>query len=124
MWHFRKWTCGKHVYTSPALSRGEGEMPAVIHNEKCNLLWTMLFPPQPTLADEPPIDLEPRPDDMEYHEVTKREACDALFTVAPMNAPSITSMTGKAYHWAWSILEEELYHLIQLCARVGYHPKE
>ena len=74
-------------------------MPAVIHNEKCNLLWTMLFPPQPTLANEPLIDLEPRPDDMEYHEVTKQEACDALFTVAPMNAPSITSMTGKAYHW-------------------------
>src|SRR5260221_2318641 len=41
-----------------------------------------------------------------------------------MNAPSITSMTGKAYHWALSILEEELYHLIQLCAKMGYHPKE
>src|SRR5260221_6446250 len=41
-----------------------------------------------------------------------------------MNAPSITSMTVKAYHWAWLILEEELYHLIQLCARVGYYPEE
>ncbi len=41
-----------------------------------------------------------------------------------MNAPGITGMTGKAYCWAWSILEEELYHLIRLCARVGYHPEE
>ena len=87
-------------------------MPAVAHSDKCNLLRTTLFPPQPLLTEEPPIDLEPRADDMEYQEVTKREAHDALFTAPPMNAPGITGMTGKAYQWAWSILEEELYHLI------------
>ena len=97
MWNFRKWMCGKHVYTSPALSRGDGESPAVAHSDKCNLLRNTLFPPQPMLNDEPMIDLEPRDDNMEYHEVTKWEACDALFTVAPMNAPGITGMTGKAY---------------------------
>jgi len=49
------------------------------------------------LNDEPMIDLEPRDDNMEYHEVTKQEAHDALFTAAPMNAPRITGMTGKVY---------------------------
>ena len=61
---------------------------------------------------------------MEYHEVTKWEVRDALFTAAPMNAPGITGMTSRAYHWAWSILEEEIYHLVHLCARMGYHPKD
>ena len=69
----------------------------VAHSDKCNLLRDTLFPPQPMLNDEPVIDLEPRDDDMEYHKVTKREAHDALFTVAPMNAPRITGMTGKVY---------------------------
>ena len=124
MWNFHKWTNGKWVYTSPALSKGDGEEPAVTHSNKCNLLRTTLFPPQPQLTDEPPIDLEPRTDDMTYQEVTKWEVCDALFTAAPMNAPGITSMTGKAYCWRWTVLEEELYHLIRLCTRTGYHPKD
>ena len=124
MWNFQKWTCRKHVYTLPALSRGDGELPVVAHSDKCNLLRNTLFPPQPMLTDEPMIDLEPRANDMEYHEVTKWEAHDTLFTVAPMNAPGITGMTGKVYQWAWLILKEELYHLIQLCTRMGYHPKE
>ena len=124
MWNFRKWMVGKHTYTSPVLSRGEGEEPAVMHSAKCSLLRTTLFPPQLQLTNEPPIDLEPRIDDMAYHEVTKWEVRDALFTVAPMNAPGITGMSGKAYHWMWVALEEEMHHLIHLCAKMGYHPKD
>ncbi len=45
MWNFHKWTNGKWVYTSPALSKGDGEEPAVTHSDKCNLLRTTLFPP-------------------------------------------------------------------------------
>ena len=112
MWNFCKSTNGKWVYTSPALSKGDGEEPVVTHSNKCNLLRTTLFPPQPQLTDEPPIDLEPRTDDMTYQEVTKWEVHDVLFTAAPMNAPGITGRTGKAYHWTWTVLEEELYHLI------------
>ncbi len=124
MWNFRKWTNGKHVYTSPALSRGDGEVPAVTHSDKCTLLRSTLFPAQPQLSDEPPIDLESRAGDMEYQEVTKWEVWDVLFTAAPMNAPGITGITGKVYQWAWTVLEEEMFHLIRLCARMGYHPKE
>ena len=124
MWDFCKWTNCKQTYTSPALSRGEGIKPALSHSDKCNILRTTLFPPQPQLTDKPLIDLEPRDKDMEYHEVTKWEVHNALFTAAPMNAPGITGMTGKVYHWAWSILEEEIYHLVQLCANMGYHPEE
>ena len=54
----------------------------------------------------------------------KQEVHSALFTATLMNAPGITGMTGKSYCWMWSILEEELYHLIRLCARMGYHPQE
>ena len=61
---------------------------------------------------------------MAYHEVTKQEVCDALFSAAQLNAPSITGMSGKAYQWTWTILEEELFHLIHLCAIMGYHPKD
>ncbi len=61
---------------------------------------------------------------MEYQEVTKQEVWDVLFTAAPMNAPGITGMTGKAYQWTWTVLEDEMYHLIHLCARMGYHPRE
>ncbi len=96
----------------------------VTHSDKCNLLRTTLFPPQPHLTNEPPIDLEPRGGNMDYHEVTKQEACNVLFMAAPMNTPGITSMTGRAYHWTWTVLEEEMYHLIHLCAKMEYHPKE
>ncbi len=78
MWNFHKWTSGKWVFTSPALTRGDGDEPAVTHSDKCNLLRTILFPPQPQLTDEPPIDLEPRTDNMGYQEVTKQEVWDAL----------------------------------------------
>ena len=66
------------MFTSPALTRGDGDEPAVTHSDKCNLLRTILFPPQPQLTDEPPIDLEPRTDNMGYQEVTKQEVWDAL----------------------------------------------
>src|SRR5258708_5065013 len=124
MWNFHKWTSNKCTYTSPVLSNGEGGEPAVTHTNKCNLLRMTLFPLRPLLADEPPLDLEPREDDMAYHEVTKWEVHEALFTAAPMNAPRITGMTGRAYQWTWSIMEEEMFHLIRLCAKMGYHPKE
>ncbi len=124
MWDFCKWTGGKHTYTSPALLSGEGGEPAVTHTDRCNLLRTTLFPPQPQLTNEPTLDLEPREDDMTYQEVTRCKVCNALFSAAPMNAPSIMGMTGRAYCWAWSIMEEEIFHLICLCTRMGYHPRE
>ena len=97
MWNFHKWTMGKCTYTSLVLSRGDGEEPTVSHSDKCSLLRTTLFLPQLQLTNEPPIDLEPRADDMTYHEVTKQEVHDALFSAAQMNVPSITGMSGKAY---------------------------
>ncbi len=97
MWNFHKWTSDKCTYTSPVLSNGDGGEPVVMHTDKCNLLRTTLFLPRPQPADEPLLDLEPREDDMAYHEVTKQEVHDALFMAAPMNTPRITGMTGRAY---------------------------
>ena len=96
----------------------------VSHIDKCNLLHATLFPPQPPLAQEPPMDLEPNPEDMEFHDVTKHEVHNALFTMAPAKAPGITGMMGRAYQWAWTLLEDEIFHLVRLCAKSGYHPKE
>ena len=41
-----------------------------------------------------------------------------------MNTPGITGMSGRAYQWTWMVLEEEMFHLICLCAKMGYHPKD
>jgi len=112
MWNFCKWTTGKWTYTSPTLARGNGEDPTVTHSDKCKLLRTTLFPPQPKLTNEPPIDLKPRDNDMDYCKVTKHEVHDALFSAALMNTPGLTSMSGRAYCWMWNVLEDEMYHLI------------
>ena len=37
-----------------------------------------------------------------------------------LNAPEYWDSLGE--RWAWSILEEEMYHLIRLCVDMGYHP--
>src|SRR5260370_30710224 len=97
MWSFHKWTMGKHTYTSLVLSRGDGEEPAVSHSDKCSLLRTTLFPPQLQLTNEPPINLEPRSNDMTYHKGTKQEEHDALFSAPQINAPDITIMPVKSY---------------------------
>ena len=112
MWSFCKWTSGRCMYTSPTLLRGDGTEPMVTHHDKCNLLRTTLFPPQPKLTDEPPLDLQPRVNDMVYQEVTKQEVHNALFMAALMNAPGLSGMMGKSYCWMWTILEEEMFHLI------------
>ena len=61
---------------------------------------------------------------MKFHEVTRNEVHNALFTMAPTKAPGITGMTGKAYHSVWTLLEDGIYNLVCLCTKTGYHPKE
>ena len=43
--------------------------------------------------------------------------------MAWLNAPGISGLTGRAWRWAWDIIEEELFNLIRLCVDSGYHPK-
>ena len=112
IWDIHKWTKPRRTYISPALSKGEGEDPAVSHIDKCNLLRATLFPPQPTLTHEPHIDLEPKSEDMVFYKVTKHEVHNALYTMAPAKAPGIMGMTGRAYQWAWSLLEDKIFHLV------------
>ncbi len=52
----------------------------------------------------------------------KREIRDAIFTVAQLNAPGISSLTGRAWCWGWSILHKEIYNLLRLAADSSYHP--
>ena len=111
------------TYTAPPLDHSEDRTPAITHAEKCDVLREHLFPEPPTLDDPPPFDLEPKEDDMEYVSVTRREVRDAIFTAAQLNAPGISGLTGRAWRWAWSSLEDEIFHLIRLCADSGYHPK-
>ena len=55
--------------------------------------------------------------------VTRRETRDAIFTVAQLNTPGISWLTRRVWRWAWNAMEEEIFHLIRLCADLGYHPK-
>ncbi len=123
IWMYRKWTLNKRTYTSPPITRGDNAAPAITHEDKCQTLWEHLFPEPPTIQNEPEIDLEPHNSDLEYYSITKRETRDAIFTAVQLNAPGISGLTGRAWRWAWSILEDEIFHLIRLCADSGYHLK-
>jgi len=87
------------------------------------MLRTHLFPELPSLVDEPTLDLRPHSDNIEYVSITKREVKDAIFTAAQLNAPGISGLMGRAWRWAWTILEDTIYNLVRLCVDSGYHPK-
>src|SRR5260221_10321944 len=122
IWQIRNWTKQKITSASPPIHTGDDSPPATSHAEKCNVLRKHLFPNSPTLPGEPPIDLTPKPEDIEYVPVTKREARDAIFTAAQLNTPGISGLTGRAWRWAWSILHEEIFNLLRLAADSGHHP--
>ena len=56
--------------------------------------------------------LDENPEDIAYNSVTKREVKDAIFTATQLNAPGISSLTGRAWRWAWDIIEDPLYNLV------------
>ncbi len=56
--------------------------------------------------------LDENPEDIAYNSVTKREVKDAIFTAAQLNAPGISSLMGRAWRWAWDIIEDPLYNLV------------
>ena len=111
------------TYMSPPLDQGDTHPPVVTHTQKCDTLRTHLFPEPPHLKNELEPDLNESPKDIAYHSVTKREVKDAIFTVAQLNAPRISGLTGRAWRWAWDIMEDAMFNLIRLCADSGYHPK-
>src|SRR5258708_23777112 len=123
IWTFHKWTTTNQMYTSPPLDRGENNPPAVTHAQKCDTLRTHLFPEQPHLQEEPVPNMNGNPEDIEYHSVMKREVKDAIFTATQLNAPGISGLTGRAWRWAWDILEDAMFNLVRLCVDSGYHPK-
>ena len=64
------------------------------------------------LANPPHINLEPKTDNLPYASITRNKVRDALFTAAQLNAPGISGLMGRAWQWAWAILEDEIFHLI------------
>src|SRR5260370_605819 len=123
IWSFCKWTTANRTYISPPLDQGENSTPAVTHSEKCDTLRKHLFPEPPHLENEPTPDLNHKLDDIEYVSITKREVRDAIFTVAQLNVPGISGLTGRAWRWAWAELEDTMFNLVWLCADSGYYPK-
>ena len=82
-WEFRRWTTGTRQYPSPAISRGPDRAPAITHEEKCEALWTILFPtPEADMVNSPPMNMDPCPEDMQHHKIKQGEVRDALFTAA------------------------------------------
>src|SRR5260370_10251463 len=111
------------TYTSPPMDRGEGVTPAISHSQKCEVLQKHLFPEPPNLEDKPALDLSHNPEDLKYTSITKREVKDAIFSAAQLNAPGISGLMGRAWRWAWNIMEDTIYNLVRLCTNSGYHPK-
>src|SRR5260221_6050312 len=122
VWQIRNWTIQKRTVTSPPILMGDDSPPATSHEEKCTILQKHLFPDPPALPDEPQIDLSPKPDDIGYMPVTKREVRDAIFSAAQLNALGISGLTGHAWRWGWNVLQEEIFNLLRLAADSGYHP--
>ena len=108
---------------SPPLDCREQTLPVITHAQKCETLRKHLFPEPPNLENELAIDLEHNNEDIEYMSVTRREVGDPIVTAAQMNAPGISGLMARAWRWAWSVIEDAMYHLVRLCADLGYHPK-
>jgi len=123
IWSFQKWMTANRMYMSPPLDQGENTPLAVIHTEKCDTLRSHLFPTPSHLDDEPEPNMNQDHNNIEYVSVTKREVRDAIFTAAQLNVPGISGLTGRAWRWAWDIMEDAIYNLVRLCADSGYHPK-
>ena len=123
IWTFRKWMTTNRTYTLPPLNQGANTPPAITHAQKCNTLRKHLFPEPPQLENEPVLDWNKHPEDIVYHSITKREVKDMIITVAQLNTPSLSSLTGRAWRWAWEVLEEAIFNLVRLCTDSGYHPK-
>ena len=122
-WDMRKWTTGSRQYPSPPLSRGAGAEPALSHSDKCKLLRATLLPPPPTLANPPVYNLNPSAEDSEWVPVTQEEVRTAIFRAKTHNAPGISGMTGGAYQQAWKVASKEIFLILSVAARAGYHPK-
>ena len=123
IWSFCKWMTTNRTYMSPPLDQGENTSPAITHAQKCDTLRKHLFPEPPQLENEPEPNWNDHPDDLTYHSITKREVKDMIYTVAQLNAPGLSRLTGRAWRWAWEVLEEAMFNLVRLCADSGYHPK-
>ena len=123
IWSFRKWTATNRTYSSPPLDRGENTPPAVTHSQKCDTLRAHLFPEPPQLENEPIPDMNHNPNDITYESVTKREVRDVIFTATQLNAPGISGLMGRAWRWAWNVIEDSIFNLVRLCVDSGYHPK-
>ena len=123
IYSFAKWTRGARQLMSPSIDRGEGVEPAVSHEDKCNTLRIALFPAPPALPEARYPEMDARVDDIAWVKVTRREVRDSIFTAAPLNAPGISEMTGRAYQWAWEAAADELFLICALSIEIGHHPK-
>src|SRR5258708_30732913 len=116
IWQIRNWTKQKRTVASPPILTGDDSPPATSHKEKCTTLQKHLFPNPPSLPDEPQIDLSPKPDDISYMPVTKREVRDVIFSATQLNAPGISGLTGHSWSWGWKLLQEDIFNLLRLTA--------
>jgi len=117
IWTYWKWTTKMTTYTSPPLDQGENHPPVITHTQKCNTLRTHLFPEPLQLEYEPEPNLNEDPEDLEYHSITKREVKDVVFTAVQLNAPGISGLTGRAWRWAWEILNDTMFNLVN-CVQI------
>lgn len=121
-WGLVSWTRRTRQYRSPPIRREDSNETAITHPEKCNILRATLLPPPPMIPNPPQIDLDARPEDIPWKDITRNEVRTAVFKAAPDNAPGPSGITGRAIHSAWPIIHEEIFQLIRACTYTGHHP--
>jgi hypothetical protein len=125
IWGFRKWSKGARNYPTPAISRRNGQEPAVTHRDKCDAIREELFQPPPVLPAEYHPDLiNEQPGDLPYQQVTEDEVREAIFEASPTSAPGYSQVSYKVIRWAWQEASKEIYTLIKHCLHNGFHPRQ
>ncbi|PBK71413.1 hypothetical protein ARMSODRAFT_973836 [Armillaria solidipes] len=93
IWSFSKWYKIEQNYPSPAIKQGEGETPAVTHEDKCNPIQDKLFQLPPELPDSEELELETgNPGDIAYHDVSREEVHAVLFAGSTKSTPEASQI--------------------------------
>ena len=123
VWSVHKWTIGYHNYPMPILTRGQGILPAITLEEKCDTLRDTLYQePLPLLVPVVTNLTQRVSNELSYTEITHMEVSEALFFTNLNTAPGPSQITYTLIKWAWLIAANLIIALFQRCLNIGYHP--
>lgn len=109
----------------PVISRGPDRLPAVSHQDKCNVLWEALYQEPPPLPKPVQVDLNiQNPDEIPFIEIMSNEVCEAITSSSAGTAPGPSQINYTIIKWAWSSVPMEITILLWRCLKMGFHPAQ